>query len=392
MKLIIILGLVTMAALSVAQAKLPLFTPVLKPVSEAETVKPQRAPDGVWARVKDVARFRGVRSNQLVGTGLLLGLEGPGESKKIGPTVSALVYYLRRQNIEVYPKTIEPKNAALVMVTADLPPFAVNGQRVDVTITSIGDARSIRNGTLVITELKSPADPNTVYAVATGPVSIGGFGVSQNGNSQVKGFQTVGRIPGGAMIEKGAPTNVVYEGNKMYIELDDPDMSTAQRAEEQINKTLSGFNAKAVNGGTIEVTLPAGMSSTLAMARLEEIQIPVDTPALIVVNEKTGTIIMGGNVKIAPVAFMYGSLSIKVEETTMVSQPPPFSGGKTEKVPQTAVSAKEDPAKVGVTMQNTTVADLAAIFQKLSLTPGDVIAILQGLKQQGALKARVVLQ
>ncbi len=362
----------------------------LKSTVQAETPKPKS--EGVWARLKDVAHFRGIRTNQLVGTGLLLGLEGTGDSKKIGPTVSALVNYLRRQNIEVDPKNIEPKNAALVMVTADLPPFAENGQRIDVTITSVGDAKSLRNGTLVVTELKSPTDPNTVYAVASGPISVGGFGVSQNGNSQVKGFLTVGRIPGGAMVEKGAPTNVVYPGNKLFIELDDSDLGNAQRAEEQINKTLPGFAAKALNGGTIEITLPAATSPTAAMAKLEEVTIPIDTPALIIVNEKTGTIIMGGNVKIAPVSFMFGSLTIKVEETEFVSQPAPFSQGKTVQGKNTAVNGTEEPAKGATTSPNTTVADLAAIFQALKLTSGDVIAILQGLKQQGALKARVVLQ
>ena len=389
------LSILVLAACGNAQNLLGVHAPAAKPDGRIPVAQATKTDGevGVVARLKDIARFRGVRSNQLVGTGLIMGLDGTGDSKKIGATTSALVNYLRRQNIDVDPKAIEPKNVALVMVTAELPPYATNGQKIDVTITSIGDCKSLRNGTLLITELKSPTDPTTVYAVASGAVSVGGFGVSQAGNSQIKGFLTVGRIPGGAMVEKGATTNVVHEGNKLFLELDDPDATTANRTQERINTVAPAFHATAVNNGTIEVTIPEGVSPTSAMARLEEISITTDQQALIVVNEKTGTIVLGGSIKIAPVSFMYGSLTIKVEQEQFVSQPLPFStGGATTKGAQTTAGAKEDTVKVGVTQPNTTVADLAAIFQKLNLTAGDVIAILQGLRQQGALKARVVLQ
>ncbi len=396
MRIITITLVGALATLANAQNLLGVRTSSIKPDDRVAAAYPGPKAEGevgVVARLKDIARFRGVRSNQLVGTGLILGLDGTGDSKKIGATTSALVNYLRRQNLDVDPKSIEPKNIALVMVTAELPPFATNGQKIDVTITSIGDAKSLRNGTLLITELKAPTDPSTVYAVASGAVSVGGFGVSQNGNSQVKGFLTVGRIPGGGMVEKGAATVVLHDGNRMFLELDDPDATTASRTQDRINTVAPGFHANAINSGTIEITIPAGVSATAAMARLEDISITTDQQALIVVNEKTGTIVLGGTIKIAPVAFMYGSLTIKVEESQFISQPAPFSiAGTTVKGAQTAAGAKDDTVKVGVTSPNTTVADLAAIFQKLNLTAGDVIAILQGLHQQGALKARVVLQ
>lgn len=375
---------ISIAAVSIASAQNKFVPTSLPPKGAADL--------GVNARLKDIARFRGVRSNQLVGTGLIMGLDGTGDTKNMGPTAAALANYLRRQNMDVDPKTLQAKNVALVMVTAELPPFATNGQKLDVTVTSIGDAKSLRNGTLLVTELKSPSDNATVYAVAAGPVSVGGFGVSAGGNNQSKGFLTVGRIPGGANVEKNVETNVLHDGNKMFIELDDPDATTAQRTQNRINRESPAYKAVALNGGTIEVTIPTGMTPTEAMARLEEISVPTDQAALIIVNEKTGTIVMGGNIKIAPVAFMYGSLSIKVEEDNFVSQPAPLSGGVTTLQKNQNVTAKDDGVKGAVTTPNTTVADLAAIFQKLNLGAGDVIAILQGLRQQGALKARVVLQ
>lgn len=347
---------------------------------------------GVVARLKDIARFRGVRSNHLVGTGLVLGLEGTGDTKKIGAMTSALAAYLRRQNLDVDLANLEPRNVALVSVTVELPPFATSGQRLDATVTSIGDAKSLRNGVLVLTELTRPGDTSTVFATAAGPISVGGFGVGAGGNSQTKGFLTVGRIPGGATVEQGAGTTIVHDGNKMFLELDEPDVTTAHRTEERINANAPNFHATAINGSTIEITIPEGMNQTAAMARIEEITIPTDQVAMIIVNERTGTIVMGGSVKIAPVAFMYGSISIRVEETQFVSQPLPLSDGTTVKGSNKKTGVDESTVQTGVTQPNTTVADLAAIFQSLKLSAGDVIAILQSLRQQGALKARLVLQ
>lgn len=363
------------AALAPAQGKLPTAHPTMD----------------VTARLKDIARFRGIRSNTLTGIGLVMGLEGTGDTQRVAPTRSALANFLRRSNQQVDERTLDTKNVALVMVTADLPPFSVNGQRIDVTVTSIGDAKSLRNGTLIMTELKAAGNPDVVYATAGGAVSVGGYSVSQNGNSQTKGFVTVGRIPAGGIVEQGAPTTVVYNG-RMFLELDQPDLTTASRVEDAIRKQFPEFRPVAVNGGTIEVVLPEGLTPTSAMARLERVNVETDTTALIVINEKTGAIVMGGNVKIAPVAFAYGSLTIRVEEQTLVSQPAPFSNGTTERVKDTRPSAQDNPADTAVVTPNTTVADLAQIFRRLNLSAGDIIAILQTLRQQGALKARVVMQ
>lgn len=358
----------------------------------APTVAPPVPPKpDVNAQLKDIARFRGIRSNTLTGIGLVMGLDGSGDTQRISATRSALTNYLRRSGLDVDPKQLDAKNAALVMVTADLPPFAVNGQSLDVTVTSIGDAKSLRNGTLLMTELKAAGNPDTVYATASGAVSVGGYSASSGGNSQTKGFVTVGRIPAGGMVENSAPTKTVYDGH-LYLELDTPDLTTATRVEQAIRQRYPEFMPLAKNGGTIEVSLPEGLSPTAAMARLEKVEVEADTPALIVVNEKTGAIVMGGNIKVSPVALAYGSLTVKVEEQVFVSQPAPFSQGRTVVAANSQVSATEDPAKTAVTSPNTTVGDLAQIFRRLNLAASDIIAILQALRQQGALKARLVMQ
>ncbi len=347
--------------------------------------------DGVPTRLKDIARFRGIRSNTLTGVGLVMGLEGSGDSKKYSPTAAALANYFKKQGFDVDPTQLEARNVALVMVTAELPPFAVNGQRLDVTVTSMGDAKSLRDGTLLMTALHAAGNPDTVYATATGPVSVGGYSVGQSGNSQSKGFVTVGRIPGGGIVEQGAPTTTIYDG-KLYLELDDPDLTTAHRVEQRINSNAPEFQAYAEDGGTIRLTLPSNMTPISAMAKLEEMVVQSDTAATVIINEKTGTIVMGGNVRIAPVAIATGSISVEIEEKYEVTQPEELSRGRSVIVPNTTVSASEDNAQIAVVPPNTTVADLARIFQELKLKPSDIINILQLMKQQGALKAKLVIQ
>ncbi len=364
---------------------------MIKQINQRDAAVSKGEQEGVPTRLKDIARFRGIRSNTLTGIGLVMGLEGTGDSKKYGPTFTAMANYLRKQGFDVDPKTMDSKNAALVMITAELPAFSVNGQKLDVTITSMGDAKSLRNGTLLLAELKAAGNPDVVYATATGPISVGGYSAGQGGNSQTKGFVTVGRIPNGGVVEQGAPTTTVYDG-KMYLELDDPDITTAHRVEEKIKEFMPEFMPIAQNGATIQVVLPPGLTPTTAMAKLEEVIVRSDNVATIVINEKTGTIVMGGNVRIAPVALATGSLNVKIEETYMVSQPNPLSQGQTVVIPDTTVKAGEDEAQIAVVKPNTTVSDLARIFQELKLKPSDIINILQILKQQGALKAKLVIQ
>lgn len=347
--------------------------------------------NGVSVRLKDIARFRGVRSNSLMGVGVVFGLQATGDSRKNPQVAQAIANYLKTMNQDVDWRNIDPRNGALVMVTAELPPFATNGQQIDVTISSLGDATSLRGGTLLRTELFAVGDNETIYAVCQGAISIGGFGASAGGNSNQVGFLTAGRIPAGGTVEQGAPTKLVYDG-KMFVELQDADMTTATRLQEAINKRYPEFNAVAENGGTISVQLPKNTNPVVALSKLEEIQVSVDNAAIVIINEKTGAIAIGGNVRIAPVAIASGSISVRIEEEVSVSQPNPFSQGTTEVVANQRVSTNESDANIAVMAPNTTVADLARIFQELRLKASDIINILQLLRQQGALKAKVIIQ
>ena len=348
--------------------------------------------NGVTVRIKDVARFRGVRSNKLMGVGVVVGLQGTGDSRKNAQVSQAIQNYMKSMNFDIDVSRMDARNGALVIVSGDLPPFATNGQLMDVTVSTFGDAQSLRGGQLLRTELYAIGDSDTVYGIAEGAVSVGGFGASAGGNQQQVGFLTAGRVAGGGVVEKGAPTKLVYD-NRMFIELYEVDLTTATRVQEAINKRNPEFEAVAESGSTISVSLPKGMNPIVAMAKLEEITVMVDNAAVVIVNEKTGSIAIGGNVKIAPVAIALGSISVNIVEEVSVSQPNPFSrNGDTAVVANQRVSADQGPADVAVVAPNSTIADLARIFQELRLKPNDIINILQLLKQQGALKARLIFQ
>lgn len=389
------------AAISFAQAK-----PQASAQNKAEAKKEQDIKDevarrmqslrkaetnGVSVRLKDVARFRGVRSNKLMGVGVVVGLQGTGDSRKNLQVSQAIQNYMKSLNFDIDVSRMDARNGALVIVSADLPPFATNGQLMDVSVSTFGDAQSLRGGQLLRTELYAIGDNESVYGIAEGSVSVGGYGASAGGNQQQVGFLTAGRVAGGGTVEKGAPTKLVYDG-KMYVELYEVDLTTATRVQEAINKKNPEFEAVAESGATISVTLPKGMNPIVAMAKLEEINVMVDNAAVVVVNERTGAIAIGGNVKIAPIAIALGAISVNIVEDVSVSQPNPFAKGDTTTVANQRVSTEQSPADIAVVAPNTTIADLARIFQELRLKPNDIINILQLLKQQGALKARLVFQ
>ncbi|MEI7576682.1 MAG: flagellar basal body P-ring protein FlgI [Armatimonadota bacterium] len=347
--------------------------------------------NGVSVRLKDISRFRGIRGNQLMGFGLVIGLAGTGDTRRNPQAAAALSNYLKSINMDAQLSNMEPKNAAWVVVTAELPAFTTNGQQLDVTVSSAGDAQSLRGGTLLRTELYAVGDNETIYTIAQGSVSISGFGAAAGGNQSTTGFMTVGRVPNGGIVERGAPTKLVYDG-KMYLELMDSDLTTASRIQEMINKKYPELNAVAENGQTISVNAPKGVNPITTMARLEEMTVNVDNAAIVIINEKSGAITIGGNVKIAPSVIAVGSISVEIQEQVSVSQPNPFSKGTTEVVANQRVNANQGEADVAVLAPNTTVADLARIFQELRLKANDIINILQLLRQQGALKARLIIQ
>ena len=398
MKKLLVLLFVALTAYSFAQQNPP-AKPDLKRNQEIKDEMARRMQNmkraelnGVTVRIKDVARFRGVRSNKLMGVGVVVGLQGTGDSRKNAQVSQAIQNYMKSMNFDIDVSRMDARNGALVIVSGDLPPFATNGQLMDVTVSTFGDAQSLRGGQLLRTELYAIGDSDTVYGIAEGAVSVGGFGASAGGNQQQVGFLTAGRVAGGGVVEKGAPTKLVYD-NRMFIELYEVDLTTATRVQEAINKRNPEFEAVAESGSTISVSLPKGMNPIVAMAKLEEITVMVDNAAVVIVNEKTGSIAIGGNVKIAPVAIALGSISVNIVEEVSVSQPNPFSrNGDTAVVANQRVSADQGPADVAVVAPNSTIADLARIFQELRLKPNDIINILQLLKQQGALKARLIFQ
>ena len=398
MKKLLVLLFVALTAYSFAQQNPPAI-PDLKRDQEIKDEMARRMQNmkraelnGVAVRIKDVARFRGVRSNKLMGVGVVVGLQGTGDSRKNAQVSQAIQNYMKSMNFDIDVSRMDARNGALVIVSGDLPPFATNGQLMDVTVSTFGDAQSLRGGQLLRTELYAIGDSDTVYGIAEGAVSVGGFGASAGGNQQQVGFLTAGRVAGGGVVEKGAPTKLVYD-NRMFIELYEVDLTTATRVQEAINKRNPEFEAVAESGSTISVSLPKGMNPIVAMAKLEEITVMVDNAAVVIVNEKTGSIAIGGNVKIAPVAIALGSISVNIVEEVSVSQPNPFSrNGDTAVVANQRVSADQGPADVAVVAPNSTIADLARIFQELRLKPNDIINILQLLKQQGALKARLIFQ
>ncbi|MCX7800779.1 MAG: flagellar basal body P-ring protein FlgI [Fimbriimonadales bacterium] len=348
--------------------------------------------EGVEVRIKDVARFRGVRPNQLRGFGLVIGLEGTGDSRKTPFTQQLLANALRDFGTAVDPSQMNLKNIAAVAVTCELPPFASPGNTVDVTVQSIGDAKSLQGGYLLQTPLYGAADKTRAYVVAQGPVSIGGFNVSAGGNSVQKNHVNVGRIPGGGIVEAAVATQLVF-GDAMYLEIDDADFTTAQRIAAKLGELKPEYQPTALTGGTVQLRLPAGKNPVGAIAEIEGLTVKVDIPAVVVINERTGTVVVGGNVKVGPALVAKGSLQVRIQEQTIISQPDtPLAGGATVVATQTSVTADEDKTQVAMVAPNATVADLARIFQELRLSAQDIIAILQDLKAQGALKARIKVQ
>lgn len=347
--------------------------------------------DGIEVRIKDIARFRGVRRNQLLGYGLIVGLEGTGDTRKTPFTQTLLANAMKNFGTMIDPGTLEARNVATVAITAELPPFASPGNAIDVTVQSIGDARSLQGGYLLQAPLFGANDRENAIAVAQGSISIGGFNVSAGGSSAQKNHVNVGRIPGGAIVERVIPFQLVY-GGKMFIELDEGDLTTAQRIVTRLAELKPELNPVAIDGGTIQIDLPSGMAPVQAMSTVEMISVKADIPALVIVNERTGTIAMGGNVRLGPAVISQGSLQIIIEEFNEVSQPGPFSGGTTQGVTNNRVQANEETAQVGLLGPVTTVADLARVFQALKVTPRDTIAILQALREQGSLKARLRIQ
>jgi flagellar P-ring protein precursor FlgI len=346
------------------------------------------------ARLKDIVDVEGVRPNQLSGYGVVLGLDGTGDGQQSLFTIQSILSMLRRRGvtITVDPRQIRVKNAAAVAVTAMLPPFARAGSKIDVQISSIGDAKSLRGGTLLMAPLIG--GDQQVYAVAQGPVSIGGgFTAEAAGASATKSHPTAGVLTGGAIVEREVPAHVVADG-KVRLSLHDADFTTARRVALAINDSIGEQAAEVVDPGTVDVALAGGTESEAMhmLASIEGLQVQPDRRARVIVNERTGTVIMGSEVRIAPVAIAHGSLQIQVKTDFGVSQPAPFSEGKTVVVPDSTVAVQEgDKQRLVVLQPGVSLGQLVGGLNALGVTPQDLIAVLQAIKTAGALEAELEL-
>ena len=340
------------------------------------------------ARIKDIAVFRGVRPNQLVGYGLVVGLAGSGDSNTTQFTLQSMSSMLEKMGVTVNAEDIKVKNVAAVMVTAELPPFARSGSRLDALVNSIGDAKTLGGGTLVMTPLKG-AD-GQVYAVAQGPVATGGFLIGAGtGDKVAKNFPTVGRVVQGASVEREIPFDL-NQKDSLTLALNKPDFTTATRVAQAINAGMMEKVAYTQDSGTIHVSVPAGFAGNIValIATVEGLSVTPDQVSRVVINERTGTVIMGENVRIATVAIAHGNLSVEIKQNFDVSQPMPFSNrGQTVVTPNAQTMVKEGRAPLQVLETGVSIGQVVRALNALGVTPRDLISILQALKAAGALQA-----
>ncbi|WP_245588052.1 flagellar basal body P-ring protein FlgI [Aminiphilus circumscriptus] len=338
-------------------------------------------------RVKDLVNVEGVRPNQLIGMGLVVGLQGTGDK---GDLALRMMQNMARQfGVAVDTKAIKSKNAAVVTVTCELPAFARPGQTVDVGVSAMGDAKSLQGGVLLQTPLQ--AADGKVYAVAQGPLLVGGFAAGGQGAQVTKNITTTGRVAGGAIVERDVPM-AFAEGGRITLLLRNPDFTTAQRVAEALNRQYGNIAAP-VDATRVAVVVPPafGTNPTQFLAEVEGLRVRPDTVARVVVNERSGTVVMGGDVRIGSVAVAHGNLTVRVQERQDVSQPQPFSRGETTVTTQTDVSVQEQPGQLLTLPAATSVNDLVKSMNGVGASPRDIIAILQAIQQAGALHGELVV-
>ncbi len=342
------------------------------------------------ARIKDLARIEGFRENQLIGYGLVVGLDGTGDKGRTGFTQQTLANMLEGLGLSLPADAIRVKNVAAVLVTATLPPFAQPGTRIDVVVSSLGDATDLKGGILVQTPLS--AANGDVYAVAQGAMSVGGFQAEgSSGSSVQRNHVTVGRIPNGALIERDVPSAFMKSGN-LNILLNEPDFTTASRMARAICDELGAPVAVARDPGTVTVYQADSLQNPVTfVARLEQVRMTPEEVARVVINERTGTIVAGNMVTIGQVAISHGNLNVEVSAGFDVSQPPPLSRGETTVVPESRVNAREDKGGVVVVEESTTIQDVAKALNAIGASPRDIISIFQAIKAAGALRAELVI-
>ena len=355
----------------------------------------------VWAagavqaqsRIKDIVEFEGIRDNMLVGYGLVVGLNGTGDDLDSAPfTRESLIGMLQRLGVSARDDDLDTENVAAVMVTANLPPFTRQGTRIDITVSALGDAENLLGGTLLVTPLL--AADGEVYAVGQGPVAIAGFSAEGDGQSVTKGVPTTGRIPNGAIVEREIDFDL-RELTSVKLSLRNPDLTTARHIAQAINKYVGEPTARSIDPATVQMNVPKRYRGDVValMTDVEQLPVKVDQVARVVIDERSGVIVMGEKVRISTVAIAQGNLTIRITETPQVSQPAPFANaGETEVVPRTDIQVEEDSdRKLAVLPSGVTLQELVNGLNALGVGPRDLITILQAIKASGALQAEIEL-
>ncbi|HEY0163252.1 MAG TPA: flagellar basal body P-ring protein FlgI [Edaphobacter sp.] len=339
------------------------------------------------ARIKDIASIEGIRDNQLVGYGIVVGLAGTGDSQQTTFPIQTLSSTLLRMGVRVPAASIRVQNLAAVFVSATMPPFSRSGTKLDITVSSAGDARSLEGGLLLMTPLYG-ADGN-IYAQAQGPLVVGGYSISVNGNTRQMNHPNTARVPYGAIVERPVPLEI--EGMHQFsLLLNDADFRTAEAVSDAINRKLARAASHPIDSRRVLLDVKTGEEVPAFLAEVESIEVPVFPRAKVIVNERTGTVVIGGTVVLQPVSILHGGLAVNVVSEFQVSQPGPFSkGGTTEVVQQTNVDALDKPVNRIELKQGSTVDDLVRSLQTIGASARDVISILQAMKSAGALEAEI---
>lgn len=354
-------------------------------------------PAGAAVRIKDLARFDGLRDQPIIGYGLVVGLSGTGDSQRSVATLQSVSNMLREFGLTVPPYAVSSRNVAAVIVTADLPGAVRAGDRFDVNVAALGDARSLAGGTLLMTPLLSNA--KVTYAMAQGPLAVGGYKFEQRGTSVQKNFPTAGTIPEGAIAQRTIEAEVAQSTGTLELLLDEPDYTTAMRVAAAINVQVMGHGATAVDSGRVRVALNGrdAAGAVALMARIESILVDPDVAARVVVNERTGTVVSGGDVYLSAVTVTHGDLKVSIKERYAISQPAGVflddsNGVRTVAVPEATVRVTDDEAHAVRLESGSTIAELVEALRAIKVSSRDVIAILQGIKRAGALHAELVVQ
>ena len=344
-------------------------------------------------RIKDIAMVAGVRTNQLVGYGLVVGLDGSGDQTSQTPfTIQALKNMLAQLGVLV-PDNVNPqlRNVAAVTVQAELPPFAKPGQTIDVTVSSIGNAQSLRGGSLLMTPLRG-AD-GEIYALSQGNLVVGGFGIAGDDGSRVSlNVPSTGRVPNGATVERTVPSTL-GTADALILNLHTPDFTTAYRLAESINASLGPTVAQTVDPISVRVRAPADPNQRVGyISHIENLEVePAEAAARVIINSRTGTVVIGSNVRVTPAAVAHGSLVVRITETDLVSQPGPFSDGQTVVVEQSDIEVEEGSASMFVFEPGNTLNDIVEAVNQVGAAPGDLVAILEALREAGALRAELIV-